>query len=204
MQTVKIFWRLFGKYRSFILTLAVLGFLSAILEGIGINSIVPLMSFFNGQNGVPHDVISRAMAAVFFFFHIPFSFRYLLGFILLLFFIRAALMVFFGYIKGWITADFLSIESAAVLRGTLFASWPFLLRQRLGVIQNSAVRDVQQTSILLSTVTQLIHSGTGLLMYLLVAFNISPLVTVMNFLGSSSSCICQRMLFRQHMTKPLP
>jgi len=172
--------KVFGRYGKHIALLTALGLIGALLEGIGINSIVPLLSFFTNSNGgLPTDFISQTMMSLFGFFHVPFTFRYLIGFILALFFIRAVFMVFFGYIRGWINADFVTKESETVLRRTLQASWPYLLTQRLGVIQNSAVRDVQQSSALLAMQVQLIQTGTGLLMYLLVAFNISPLVTVL-------------------------
>src|SRR6185437_8433286 len=179
IESARIFWRLFGKYRNSLLILGGLGFLSAMLEGIGINSIVPLFTFFTGNGALPGDFISQTMAKAFGILHIPFTFRFLLGFILVLFFVRGIFQVIFGYIRGIIIADFLSSESQAVLSGTLRASWPYLLQQRLGVIHNSAVRDVQQTSQLLSMQVQILQSGTGLLTYLLVAFNISPLVTFM-------------------------
>lgn len=199
-DTIRAFWRLFGKYRNSLIILTALGFLGALLEGIGINSIVPMLTFFTGNSGLPTDFISQTMAAAFHLVHVPFTFRYLLAFILLLFFTRAIFMVIFGYIRGWINADFLSNESEAVLRGTLFASWPYLLGQKLGMIQNSAVRDVQQSSALLSMQVQLIQSGTGLLMYLLVAFNISPLMTGMTLIAGGVLLFIVRPLLKRTNT----
>ena len=178
-----VLWRMFRRYRWHVLALVVFGFLSAILEGIGINAAIPLISFFTGDGAQATDFISRAIQGLFHFLSIPFSFRYLLGFILCLFVLRAVSVVVFGYIRGWITADFLGKESEDMLRRTLLASWPFLLRQKIGTLHNTLVRDIQHTGSLLDVVGQIIQSFSGFLMYLLVAINISPLMTFYTLLG---------------------
>jgi ABC-type multidrug transport system fused ATPase/permease subunit len=176
MATVRTLYVTFGKYRWHIAALAVLGFLGAILEGIGINATIPLLSFLL-SGGTPTDFISRSIQILFDFLHITFTFRYLLAFIVSMFILRAVSMVAFGYLRGRITADFLSNESEEMLQRTFSASWPFLLKQKLGHIQNTLVRDVQNTSNLLEVVGQVIQSFSGFLMYLVVAINISPMMT---------------------------
>jgi ABC-type multidrug transport system fused ATPase/permease subunit len=193
LSAFSVVWEVFRRYRWHIVALAVLGSLGAILEGIGINAVVPLISFFNGGSG-PTDFISSVVKSLFDFIHIPFSFRYLLGFILLLFFARAVAGVTFGYIRAWIEADFLADASDESLRLTLLASWPFLLKQKMGTLQNTLVRDVQRTTGMLSSLSQVIQSFTGLLMYLLVAFNISPLTTFLTMLGGTLLLIIVRPL----------
>ncbi len=173
------------------------GFLSAILEGIGINAVIPLISFFNGASGGPTDFITHAIQTLFGFLHIPFSFRYLLGFILGLFILRAVSMVVFGYIRGWIGADFLGKESEEVLRHTLLSSWPFLLKQKIGTMHNTLVRDIQQTGGVLGGVAQLVQSFSGFLMYLLVAINISPTMTFYTLGGGVVVLFVVRPLLRR-------
>ncbi len=185
LYTIKILWRVFRKYRRHITTLVVLGFLGAVVEGIGINAIIPLASFLNAGAVAPTDFISRFIQNVFSFFDIPFKFRYVLGLILSLFMLRAVANVVFGYVRGWIMADFYENESRTLLRGVIRASWPFLLRQKLGHIHSTMVRDLQRTSGLLGTISQIIQSMTGFLMYLLVAMNISPWLTLMTALGGA-------------------
>ena len=76
--TLRILWLAFNKYRFHIALLVLLGFLGAILEGIGINATIPLISFLV-NNGAPTDFISRTIQSLFSFLHITFSFRYLLA-----------------------------------------------------------------------------------------------------------------------------
>jgi len=192
-----VLWRVFSRYRLHIVALVIFGFLSAILEGIGINAVVPLISFFMGASSGPTDFITNAIQALFDFLHIPFSFRYLLGFILGLFILRAASMVVFGYIRGWITADFLGKESEDVLHRTLFSSWQFLLKQKIGTMHNTLVRDIQCTGNLLGVSAQVVQSFSGFLVYLLVAFNISPTMTLYTLGGGVVILFIVRPLLRR-------
>lgn len=182
-DTMKTLWSAFGKYKWHVVALVVFGILSALLEGIGINAVVPLMSFFMGGGGAATDFITQTIQGLFAFIHIPFSFRYLLGFILCIFIARAVSVVVFGYIRGWINADFLGRESEDVMRKTLLSSWSFSLRQKIGTMHNTLVRDVQQTGGLLGAVAQIVQSFSGFLMYLLVAVNISPTMTFYALIG---------------------
>lgn len=190
---IRVLFTTFSKYRFHVVALVVLGSLGAILEGIGINAVIPLMSFFSG-GAIPGDFISKHIAALFHFLSIPFTFRFLLGFILSLFFVRAIATVAFGYIRGWISADFLSSESEVVLGASLRASWPFLLKQKIGSMHNTLVRDIQQTTGLLSVIGQVIQSFTGFVMYLLVAYNISPATTLLTLFGGAILLLLVRPL----------
>jgi len=71
-------WGAFGRYRWHVIALVVFGFLSALLEGIGINAAIPLMSFFMGGGGEATDFVTKTIQSFFAFLHIPFSFRSLL------------------------------------------------------------------------------------------------------------------------------
>ncbi len=176
-NTLTTLWRTFSKYRLHIAALVTLGIVGALLEGIGINAVIPLVSFLTGASNGITDFITHAIQLLFGFLHVPFIFRYLLTFIFILFILRAISVVAFGYIRGWITADFLSKESEDVLRRTLLSSWSFSLKQKIGTMHNSLVRDVQRSSDLLGAVAQVIQSFSGFFMYLLVAINISPTMT---------------------------
>ncbi|MDP2665444.1 MAG: ABC transporter transmembrane domain-containing protein, partial [bacterium] len=199
-NTFSILWHMFGKYRWHVGALVVFGFLSAILEGIGINAVIPLMSFFTGASGGPTDFITSTIQSLFSFLHIPFSFRYLLGLILGLFMLRAVSVVVFGYIRGLIGADFLGKESEDILRRTLLSSWPFLLKQKIGMMHNTLVRDIQQSGALLGSVAQIVQSFSGFLMYLLVAINISPTMTFYTLGGGAIVLYILRPFLRRTRT----
>ena len=198
LRILRTLFSTFGKYRWHITALVVFGFLGAILEGIGINAVIPLFSFFTGGGGSSAtDFISRNIQYFFAFIGLPFTFRYLLGFILALFMLRAVSMMVFGYIRGWITADFLGAESADMLSRTLRASWPFLLHQKIGTMHNTLVRDIQRSGSLLEVMGQVIQSFTGFLMYLLVAVNISLTMTLYTIGGGAVLFLIIRPLFKR-------
>ena len=197
LHILRTLFSAFSKYRWHISALVIFGFLSAILEGIGINAVIPLISFFTGGGGGATDFISSSIRSLFALMGLPFTFRYLLGFILGLFILRAASMVVFGYIRGWITADFLGAESADMLRRTLRSSWPFLLQQKIGTMHNSLVRDIQRSGSLLEVVGQVIQSFSGFLMYLLVAVNISPPMTFYTLGAGAILLLIVKPLFKR-------
>ena len=195
-DTLQTLWSTFGKYRWHVAGLVMFGILSPLLEGIGINAVIPLVSFFLGGGGAATDFVTRTIHTFFAFLHIPFTFRYLLVFIFGLFITRAISVVAFGYIKGWIGADFLGKESEDVLRRALLSSWSFSLKQKIGTMHNTLVRDVQQTGGLLGAVTQTIQSFSGFLVYLLVAMNISPVMTFYTIGGGAVLLFVLRPLVR--------
>jgi subfamily B ATP-binding cassette protein MsbA len=195
--TVRVLIQTFGKYRWHLLALVVFGFIGALFEGIGINAAIPLMAFLTSGGALPTDFISRTIAALFAVFSISFTFRNLLIFVLALFMMRAVSMVVFGYVRGWVVADFLSSESETVLSRILFASWSFLLRQKLGNLQSTLGRDMQRTSNLLESLSQVIQSFTGFLMYLLVAINISATMTFFTVVGGGMLLLIVRPLLRK-------
>lgn len=199
-DTIKTLWGAFGRYRWHVVALVVFGVVSALLEGIGINAVIPLVSFFLGGasvGGAATDFITGTIQGLFAFLHIPFSFRFLLIFIFILFILRAISVIVFGYIRGWITADFLGKESEDVMRRTLLSSWSFSLKQKIGTMHNTLVRDVQQTGNLLNSVAQIVQSFSGFLMYLLVAINISPVITAYTIGGGAVLLFLLRPFLRR-------
>jgi ABC-type multidrug transport system fused ATPase/permease subunit len=112
----------------------------------------------------------------------PFTFRYLLGFVGVLFVLRAIALAFSTYIRGNITATFMSREMSVLFRSTMRSKWSFILREKSGYIQNTVFWDVKRTTQLLDCIVQFIQSATGSLMYLFVALNISSTITIFTLL----------------------
>jgi len=195
INALKTLRKTFTRYRIHVIILASLAIISPLLEGIGINSLVPLMSFFQGGGGTT-DFINQIVKGVFDFFHIPFTFRYLLGFILVLFVVRAISVVIFGYVRAWVTSDFLSKESEDIMRRTLLSSWGFSLKQKIGSVHNTLVRDVHQTGALLGALIQVIQSFSGFFIYLIIALNISPRMTLYALTGGAVLLFVLRPILR--------
>src|SRR3989344_3112051 len=83
-----LLYRGYGFYKWQIIALACLGLVGGLLEGIGVNAVIPLFSFLTGATTHGADPISRFIEFFFNFVGIQFSLRYLLVFILVLFALR--------------------------------------------------------------------------------------------------------------------
>ncbi|MFH1326439.1 MAG: ABC transporter ATP-binding protein [Candidatus Falkowbacteria bacterium] len=179
---VKLSRQAFGKYKRQITILTILGFLTGILEGIGVNAIIPLFSIIMGGKQGGDDIISQFIEKFFLYFDINFSVKYLLIFISLLFIVRAIALVLGGYIQAKITADYEEQTRNNLFSKTLRSSWPHLLKQKIGYLENILMIDIGNSSFLLSQISNTIMILTSLLIYTLVAINISFYITLITFI----------------------
>jgi ABC-type multidrug transport system fused ATPase/permease subunit len=184
----------FWEYRPQILVMTILGFLSGILGGVGVNAIIPLFSFMSGNSGPGDDLISRYIKVLFNFSHIPFTVKYLLIFIVLLFVLKAAVSIFSSYVNVRITSGYEQRTRSRLFAATLKAGWPYLLKQKIGHLEKILMVNVQNSCGLLSQISSGVMILTGLITYALVAINISFPITVV-------TCICGALLF--FIFKPL-
>jgi len=168
--------RAYGPYKKNILVLTVLGFLGGILEGIGINAIIPLLSLVLGLHDAATDLLSRVIEQFFAFMHIPFFPRYLLAFIVILFIAKSAVSLLLSYIQIRIASEYERETRAKLLNSVLRASWPYLIKQKLGNLETALMVDAPASASLLSKISFTIMLLTSSLIYAAVAFSISPFV----------------------------
>lgn len=177
--------RAFSGYKSQIFVLVVLGFFSGLLEGVGINALIPLFSFVvGGDAGGATDTISKITRSGFEFLHIDFNLKYLLVFMCSLFIIKAGVMIFCNYIRIRIMADYEERTRRELFTKTLRSSWSFLLKQKLGYFENVLMTDIRSSAALLQQISGIIMMITSLAMYIVVALNISIFITLLTvFIG---------------------
>lgn len=199
-STISVLNETFRGYRRHVAILVVLAFVSAVLDGISINAIVPLVSFLLGGSSLPTDAISQFLSHVFGIFGIPFTFRYLLTLIAALFVARAIVLAAFTYMRGSINANYLISEVRGLYHSALGATWAHMLRQKGGYVQNTVFWDAKRTAQLLDGVVQFIQSSTGALIYLAVAVNISPIMTGITVVAGAVILIFFRPLVRKTRT----
>jgi len=164
-------------YKKKIGILVILGFVSSLLEGIGINAIIPLFSFLSGGHG-GEDIISTSIQKAFASVGIPFTFRYLLLFVALLFILRAVALIVSNYVKITATTAYEEKMRGSLFRSALVASWAYLLHQRLGHLETTIMTNVQYGELLLSHIASALILMASLLVYLVVAINISVVATI--------------------------
>jgi len=174
-------WRVsknaFGDYKWKIAGIAILSFVSGILEGISINAIIPLFSFIQG--GEATDIISQNIKKFFLFFDFTYTVKYLLIFMVLLFVIRAVFLFIAKYITLKIAADYEKNTRCELFKLTLAAKWPHLSKQKVGFLDQILIMDVKYSSNLLSHIGGAILIFVNLVIYSLVAINISFVITIL-------------------------
>lgn len=191
--------RAFGRYKWQIVFLTVLGFVGGILEGIGINAVIPLFSFIVGGDA-GDDFISKAIRHVFAYVHIDFNLTFLLIFIVLMFILKAAVMAVFVYIKIKISVDYTERTRDELFRSTLASSWGYLLNQKLGHLEMVLMNDVTRGAHMLQLISSFIMIATGLAMYVAVALNISAAITLLTLaLGGVFFLFFKPLMYRTRM-----
>ena len=177
LSIVKLARVAFGQYKWRILFLTILGFVSGLLEGVGVNALIPLFSFAfeGGQTG--QDFISRQLEKLFAAFGVSFAVNSLLIFIILLFVFKAFFTFLENYIRARIVSDYQIRTRIELFRKVLGAKWPYLLQQKLGHLENVLMQDVTSAANLFGQISGTFTMLASMAVYLLVAINISAPIT---------------------------
>ncbi|KKS26422.1 MAG: ABC transporter related protein [Parcubacteria group bacterium GW2011_GWC2_42_6] len=181
---LKLFKRGFGPYKWQILLITILGFVSSLLEGVGINALIPLFSFVTGRDDASNDKVSQIIQAIFNGLHIDFGVKYLLIFISLLFVFKAIFSLMTNLINAKINAGYEERMRSHLFGVTLKAGWPYLLGQRLGHLETVLMTNVRTSATLLGYISTVISLATSLITYTIIALNISFNITLIT-LGCS-------------------
>lgn len=175
---LNIFSRAYWGYKKQILALTALGFLSSLLEGIGINVAIPIFSFLSGTSNKANDLVSEIIEKFFNFLHIKYSLKYLFIFVCLLFGFRVLVLLWSNYIKIRITAVYEEKTRKDLFGLTAEANWQYLLKQKLGYLETILVTNVQYGGYLLQHISNGLMIVVSLFVFLLVAINISWFITL--------------------------
>lgn len=166
--------RAYSGYKLEIAGLTIFGFLGGILEGIGVNALIPLLTFILNTGEEATDTMTMMMRAFFEFLHLDFAPKYLLIFIVVLFLARTLVLLILYFIQIKIITDYEAKTRSRLLSAVLRSSWPNLVKHKMGHLETWLLSDVPASVNVLRSLSSSIMLITGLLMYLVVAFNISP------------------------------
>lgn len=187
----------FGQYKFQILILIILGFLSGLLEVVGINAIIPLFSIIAGGQNQTSDIVSQSIKWSFDILNIPFSLKFLMGFIIGMFVLKSLAMILFNYIQINITANYERETRDKLYQKTLEARWPYLLKQKIGYLETVLINDIAQNTYLFRYISQVILLVTSLFMYTFVALNLSTPITLSAFvLGGIMFLIMKKYVYQ--------
>ncbi len=177
----KLFSRTFGNYKPHLLTLALLGFLGGLLGGVGINTLVPLLSFVSGQGSSNGDWLTGLVRQLFGHLSLDFHLKNLLIFMVALFVLKGVVTVIFSYINGRVTSDYEERKRNFLFQSVLGANWAYLMQQKLGHLQAVVINDIQQSKSMMVMASSAMLTLANLIVYTLVAVNISWQVTALTF-----------------------
>ena len=192
----------YGNYKKHIILLAVLGFISGLLEGIGINALIPLFSILlPGEEGAGTDVITETIRKVFEFFGIGFNLVTILMLIAVMFIGKALLLHLINYVTAVITANYEKNQHNHLFRTTILARWPYLIKQKIGYLEKVLTMDINNSASLLTFLSGAILTITSLIVYVIIALNISAIITLSTVaLGLTVFLIFKRILFKIRKT----
>jgi ABC-type multidrug transport system fused ATPase/permease subunit len=196
--TLKTIQATFRGYYRHLTVLTVFGIVAALLDGIGINALVPLLSFLFGDSSTLSDnFITTTLRSFFAMLHIPFTFRYLLIFIGGLFLLRALTLAAFTYVRARVSTSFMYRETSGLMSLMLSGRWGALLHEKPGYLQNTLYWDVKRSATLLDAIVQFLQSGTGFLIYIVIALSISPTITLITLIAGGILLILLHPLVRK-------
>ncbi|MBI2444522.1 MAG: ABC transporter ATP-binding protein [Candidatus Magasanikbacteria bacterium] len=175
----------FGRYRRGIAALVALNLGSGLLEGVGINSLIPLLAFATKSGGAGDDAISRFISRFFSLVHWQISIRTLLIFIVVLFLGKAILSLLATRLSARLAADYERTTRVTLLEGTLRARWPYLLKQKIGYLDQLLTTDVMASASCLHYISATIAVAASLLVYTVIVINISPLAALLTVLSGA-------------------
>lgn len=174
----------FGRYKFYIVVLTILGFVSGVLGGLGINALIPLLSFIVGEGGGGEDFISKNIQSFFTFLNIDFSLETILIFIILLFILKAITLVIFSYIDAYITSSYEADTRSRIFSKMTKANWQYLLGEKLGHLEKVLMNNVEQSRNFLALISLAVMALSNLIVYIFIAVNISLAITIFTlFLG---------------------
>lgn len=198
LNAVKLFKRAFGRYKAVLLFLFFLSFVNSILEGIGISAIIPFFSFI-GQNKFGNtDLISRTIESFFIYLHIPFTLKFLLIFVLGLFILKAAVLFCTNFIASLTTFSYEKSLRSDLFKLTLAGSWPHLIKQKVGHLDQLLVTDINFGSGLIFGIVTAATMFTKLIIYTLLAVSLSAPITLFALVLGSFSFFIFKPFFHKN------
>jgi len=194
-SVISLFKKLYWRYRFRIFILIGLSSLSGALGALGIAALVPLFSFIVKEGGASDDIVSRFILGAFSYINVEPGLATLLIFICTLFILKAVILWIFGYARIRIVATYAYNTKRNLYQKTLQANWVYLLKHKLGYLENILMLNVGVSVKILKRFIALILKSTSLAMYLIVAFSISSFITLITLGAGGFILLCTKPFF---------
>lgn len=173
------------EYKDYKWHIALLGFLSffgGILEGFGVTAVIPIFSFIDKGKADSTDMVSQLIEKFFGFFNLPFTIKFLLIFIVVIFLVKSIVLFLTNYISARITKNYEKKTRGELLNLTLKSDWNYLLKQKIGYLNQILSVDVENSSAMLTYISYILITMANLIIYSLLAFNVSSFIAILTIL----------------------
>lgn len=197
LSIARLVRRAFRGYKLQLLAMTLLGFAGGFFASIGIGAAIPLFSLATGQVVPGADLPTRIVTAILSFLHLPIHPAFLMGLIVVFFTGKAVATFFAKFSSDRIVARYVCQQQKELFRGTVYASWPYLLEQKIGHLERALLFDVVSGANIMGNVSTIVLILTSFLMYASVAVSISPNITILTLgFGGISFFVVKPIYYR--------
>ena len=158
-----------------------LGFLAGLFGGIGIGALIPLFAIVTNNKTVEIDFITKTIQRFFSIIHVEYNIFFILAFIIAVFILKALITYFTFYFTQKLHTSYEKQLRTELFEATIKADWPYLLEQKIGYLEAVLIQDISGSAGVLAGLNALIVASTSIIMYALVAINISATITLITF-----------------------
>ena len=185
----------FGSYYPQLALIVVLGFFASILEGLGISAIIPLFSFVTGGAGTAADTITHIIGGIFASLGLPYTFRFLLVFVGVLFVVRILALFAIQNVTARIVFGYERDMRKRMFGATIRARWPFLSMQKVGHLDQLLITNTTNSSQFFGTFSTMVLIATKTVAYIVIALNISKIVATLSLIVGALLFVLFKPLF---------
>ncbi|MDO8552933.1 MAG: ABC transporter ATP-binding protein [bacterium] len=193
---VRLLISAFGSYYKHLIVILVLGFFASLLEGLGISAVIPLFSFVTGGGGFTADTVTQVFSTIFGFFGLPYTFRYLLFFVGVLFVVRIVSLFAIQNVTARIVLGYERDTRKRMFNATVQSRWPFLSMQKVGHLDQLLITNTAITAGFFGIFSTAILIITKTIAYIVIALNISHIIALLSIAVGAVLFFVLQPLFR--------
>lgn len=160
--------------------MSALGFISGIMEGMGVGSIIPLFSLVDENATAGADTFSQVVREAFAFLDVPFTIKFLLFAISMMFLLKTVFFLASSYISAVVINNYRVDVRRRLFSATLGANWQYLAKQKIGYLEQNLTTGVDNSAGMVQHMSSLLMNVFVLLIYVLLAMNVSVTVTLLS------------------------
>ncbi len=172
-----------------------LSLFAAILEGIGIGFILPIIDFTqNGSSAETDDALLELFVDIYAIFGLPFTLETVIIGVALIMAVRFTASFVVSWLRAMLTAGYNCDLRSELFEAITFAPIGSLDEAGSDELLNSVITEAQQSSTVITGALDILEKLLYMLVYLAIAFYISPILTLIALVGFGLSVFFVRVI----------